>query len=66
MARFLWESNRKICAIFRRQVQKNCQETAGRLLIEDGVVVITNQKSACVQFFSHKSAKRFLGTPFRY
>ena len=32
--------------IFRRQVQKVCQETAGRLLIEDGVVVITNENSA--------------------
>ena len=32
--------------IFRRQVQKVCQETAGRLLIEDGVVVTTNEKSA--------------------
>jgi hypothetical protein len=31
------ESNRKFCAIFRRQVQKSCQETAGRLSIEDGV-----------------------------
>ena len=39
-----------ICAIFRRQVQKICQETAGRLLIEDGVVVvITNEKLASVQ-----------------
>ena len=36
----------EICAIFRRQVQKICQETAGRLLIEDGVVVTTNEKSA--------------------
>jgi len=36
----------EICAIFRRQAQKICQETAGRLLIEDGVVVvITNEKS---------------------
>ena len=44
MARFLLESNRKFCAIFRRQVQKSCQETAGKLFIEDGVVVITNEK----------------------
>ena len=43
MARFLLESNRKFCAIFRRQVQKNCQETAGRLFIEDGVAVISNE-----------------------
>jgi len=46
MAWFLLESNRKFCAIFRRQVQKNSQETAGRLFIEGGVVVITNGKSA--------------------
>jgi len=51
MSCFLLESNRKFCAIFRRQVQKSCQETAGRLFIEDGVVVITNEKSACVQVF---------------
>jgi hypothetical protein len=36
----------EICAIFRRQVQKSCQETAGRLLIEDGVVVTSNEKRA--------------------
>jgi hypothetical protein len=36
----------EIGAIFRRQDQKICQETAGRLSIEDGVVVITNEKSA--------------------
>jgi RNase P protein component len=48
MAWFLLESNRKFCAIFRRQVQKSCQETAGRLLIEGDVVVITNEKSASV------------------
>jgi hypothetical protein len=52
MAWFLLESNRRFCAIFRRQVQKICQETAGSLLIEDGVVVITNEKSASVQGFS--------------
>jgi len=44
MARFLLESNRRFCAIVRRQVQKSCQETAGRLFIEGGVVVITNEK----------------------
>ena len=33
----------EICAIFRRQVQKGCQETAGRLFIEDGLVVIPNR-----------------------
>jgi hypothetical protein len=49
MARFLLESNRRFCAIVRHQVQKSCQETAGRLFIEGGVVVITNEKSACVQ-----------------
>jgi hypothetical protein len=38
----------EFCAIFQRQVQKICQETAGRLFIEDGVVVITNEKSASV------------------
>jgi hypothetical protein len=48
MARFLLESNRKFCAIFRRQVQKNCQETAGKLFIQDGVVLISNEKSASV------------------
>jgi hypothetical protein len=26
--------------------EKSCQETAGRLLIEDGVVMISNEKSA--------------------
>lgn len=36
----------EICAIFRSQVQETCQETAGRLLLEDGLVVITNEKSA--------------------
>src|SRR5271169_903884 len=46
MAWFILESNRKFCAIFRRQVQKICQETAGRLFIEDGVVVTSNEKSA--------------------
>ena len=51
MSWFLLESNRRFCAIFRRQVQKSCRETAGRLFIEDGVVVITNEKSASV----HKS-----------
>src|SRR5580658_6256352 len=45
MACFLLESDRTFCAIFRRQAQI-CQETAGRLLIEDGVVVITNEMSA--------------------
>jgi hypothetical protein len=29
-------------------VQKSGQEAAGRLLIEDGVGVISNEKSACV------------------
>ena len=48
MARFFLESNRKFCAIFRRQVQKSCEETAGRLFIEGGVVVISNGKSASV------------------
>jgi hypothetical protein len=43
---FLLESNGEFCAIFQRQVQKICQETAGRLLIEDGVVVISNEKPA--------------------
>ena len=36
----------EICAILRRQAQKICQETAGRLFIEGGVVVITNEKRA--------------------
>ena len=31
VAWFLLESNTKFCAIFRRQVQKICQETAGRV-----------------------------------
>jgi hypothetical protein len=48
MACFLLESDRTFCAIFRRQAQI-CQETAGRLLFEDGVVVITNEMSASVQ-----------------
>jgi hypothetical protein len=56
MARFLLESNKKFCAIFRRQVQKNTQETAGRLFIEGGVVVITNEKSASVR----RSADRWV------
>jgi hypothetical protein len=43
MAWFLLGSNTKFCAIFRRQAQKSCQETAGRLFIEGGVVVITNE-----------------------
>jgi hypothetical protein len=38
----------EICTIFRRQVQKNCQETAGRLFIEGYVVVISNEKAAYV------------------
>jgi hypothetical protein len=36
----------EIYAIFRRQAQKSFQETAGRLFIEDGVGVISNEKSA--------------------
>ena len=54
MAWFLLESNRRFCAIFRRQVQKSCQETAGRLFIEGGVVVITNEKSASAQEFGRQ------------
>jgi hypothetical protein len=49
MSSFLLESNRKFCAIFRRQIQKNYQETAARLFIEDAVVVISNEKSASVE-----------------
>ncbi len=37
---------------FQCQVQKSCRETAGRLLIEDGVVVITDEKSAYHQQFA--------------
>jgi hypothetical protein len=48
MAWFLLESNRRFCATVRRQVRKSYQETAGRLFIEDGVVVISNEKSASV------------------
>jgi len=47
--------------IFRRQVQKICQETAGRLLIEDGVVVITNENSAVFINLVHLAVK--LPTP---
>jgi len=51
----------EICAMFRRQVQKICQETAGRLLIEDGVVVITNENSAVFINLVHLAVK--LPTP---
>jgi hypothetical protein len=46
------------CAIFRRQVQKSCQETAGRLFIEGGVVVITNEMSASVDLTDEGSKAR--------
>jgi hypothetical protein len=65
MAWFLLESNRTFCAIFRRQVQKSCQETAGRLFIEGGVVVITNDMSARLQQFGSgvsRYAAAFLGS----
>jgi len=47
MACFHLESNRKFGTFFRRQMQKSCQEAGGRLFIEDGAVVISNEKSAC-------------------
>jgi hypothetical protein len=37
-----------------------CQETAERLLIEDGVVVITNEKSACVCRLFHLDVNGYL------
>jgi hypothetical protein len=46
MARFILESNRSFCAMFRREVQKSRQETAGRLFIEGGVLVFANEKTA--------------------
>ena len=49
MAWFLLESNRRYCAIFRRQVWRSCQETAERPRIEGGVVVITNERSAMIR-----------------
>ena len=64
MARFLLESNREFCAIFRRQVQKSCQETAGRLLIEDGVVVIYDGKSA--SFYKSRPPGRKTPDPLSY
>jgi hypothetical protein len=50
------ESNRKFFAIFRRQVRKSCRETAGRLFIEDGVVVISNESRLCVFNSTGRSA----------
>lgn len=41
----------EILGIFRRQVQKSCR-TAGKLLMEDGIVVISNEKSARVMGLS--------------
>jgi hypothetical protein len=43
--------------IFRRQVLKISQETPGRLLIEDGVVVITNEKLAVFTNTVHPGRK---------
>jgi hypothetical protein len=67
MAWFLLGSNRRFCAIFRRQVQKICQETAGRLLIEDGVeVVITNEKSRPVSRIPERLQCPDIATLARY
>jgi hypothetical protein len=79
---FLLESNRRFCAIFRRQAQTSCQETAGRLFIEGGVVLITNEESACGMFsrtedgsgqetvnpepMNFKVSKARPGTPFTF
>jgi len=46
MSRFLLESNRKVLRDLSTSKRKSCQETAGRVFIEAGVVVITNEKSA--------------------
>jgi hypothetical protein len=58
-----WKATGDFCAIFRSRVQKICQETAGRLFIEDGVVVISNEKSACVE---DSQASSICGCPRRF
>jgi hypothetical protein len=44
-----WKATGNFERSFLRQAQKICQETAERPLIEDGVVVITSDKSASVR-----------------
>ena len=43
-----WKATGDFARSFHCQVQKICQDTAGPLFIEDGVVVISNEKSASV------------------